>query len=86
MKGDTTFERLMLKDAVKEARKLGATVFKAWVHRCCGSDTWEFRYDGFYTHFRAENAWHARALGWEAWIEKQKRATNGTQKRIDEKP
>lgn len=66
---DTTFERLMLRDAVTEARKLGAKIKSAWVHATC--NMWEFHYKGFYWWGKAENAYHARALGWEAWCEKQ---------------
>ena len=63
----------MLKDAVAEARKLGANVREASVHGttmgCGASKNWEFFYGKFYYHVgSAENAYDARAKGWEAWI------------------
>lgn len=66
MKNDTTFERLMLQDVTKRARKAGADIAKAWVHKSLR--TWEFIYGDFYWYGRAENAYHAKAQGWEAWL------------------
>ena len=43
----------------------------AWVHRT-GFGRWEFHGPGnFYAHFRAEDAYHARSKGWEAWLAKR---------------
>jgi hypothetical protein len=70
---NTLFERLMLKDTVAEARKLGAIVKQAYVHATTmgagASKNWEFFYGDFYYHIGgAENAYDAKAKGWEAWI------------------
>jgi len=62
---DTTFERLLLKDAVKEARSLGAIIKNGSIHKT--GNTWEFFYKDFSWYGRAENAYHARAIGWEEW-------------------
>lgn len=71
---NSSFERLLLRDAVAEARKHGAKIKNGWAHLTC--NTWEFHYKGFYWWGRAENAYHARALGWEAWIESQNLQTS----------
>lgn len=43
----------------------------AWVHRN-DRQHWEFHGpDEFYWYGQADNAYHARALGWEAWLRKQ---------------
>lgn len=61
-----TFEQLELGNATTEARKLGAKIREAWVHRT--GSTWEFFYGDFEWYGRAENAYHAKAKGWEAWL------------------
>lgn len=66
MKQDTAFERCWLADSVAVARTLGAQIRKGWVHQTCNG--WEFHYGDFYVFNRAENAYHARALGWDAWV------------------
>ena len=66
---DTTFERLMLADSVKEARNLGAKIRQAWVHQT--GRTWEFVYGDFHWCGQCANAYDARAQGWEAWVSKQ---------------
>lgn len=63
--------RFMLAAATDEARKLGAKIRKAFV--CChrnpnGERFYLFEYDGFSTEVWADDAYHARALGWERWI------------------
>ena len=70
---NTTFERAMLRDVVAEARKLGAKIKDAWVWhaKLGGSKLYEFHYGDFYWCGRAENAYDARAKGWEEWIAKQ---------------
>lgn len=73
---NTAFERAMLRDVVAEARKVGAVISDGWVHATkmgCGASThYEFHYQGkCYWHGRAENAYDARAKGWEAWLEQQ---------------
>ncbi len=43
----------------------------AWVIRTTFGQ-WEFHGpDNFYTHFRAEDAYDARAKGWEEWLATQ---------------
>lgn len=45
----------------------------AWVWKD-GRDCWEFHGPGnYYWHGRADNAYDARAKGWNAWLEHQKR-------------
>ena len=64
------FCRLMLKDSVSEARKLGAKIGKgrSWTSY---SDRryWYFDYMDFHWEGRADNAYHARSIGWEKWVE-----------------
>jgi len=57
----------MLRSVTTEARKAGAEVKKAWAHKT--GNVWEFHYGKFYWWGRAENAWHARAKGWQEWLE-----------------
>jgi len=66
----TTFERSLLKDVTAEARKLGAKIKKGYAHRWSKSGTgnWEFYYEKFVISFSANNAYEARAKGWEFWI------------------
>lgn len=42
---------------------------EAWVYQTDGR-RWEFHYGPFYWHGRADNAYEARAKGWEAWLAK----------------
>ena len=56
----------MLRDVTERARKHGATLSHAWVHKT--GRIWRFIYGGFQWCGRAENAWHARAKGWEQWL------------------
>ena len=43
----------------------------AYVYHFTG-DSWEFHGPkGFYWHGSADNAYHARAQGWQAWLRKE---------------
>ena len=43
----------------------------AWVIKTAFGQ-WEFHGpDNFYAYFRAEDAYHARAKGWEEWLDTQ---------------
>lgn len=66
------FSRILLADAVADARRLGAKVGKASVvcsfKKPTGDKCYLFEYDGFSVEVWADNAYHARSLGWERWI------------------
>lgn len=64
------FSRTLLSVVVADVRKYDSKIQiqKAWVHST-DRRTWEFHGpDKFYTHFRADNAFEARAKGWQAWL------------------
>ncbi len=67
----TTFNRVYLSTVHAVIRKRFPAIRPmrdAWVIKS-GFGQWEFHGpDKFYTHFRAEDAYHARAKGWEAWL------------------
>lgn len=83
MKADTDFgfDRLLLKDAVADAKRMGAVPKDAWVHATCGQ--FEFHYRGFYWNGKAGSKWHARALGWEAWGRQQEAVQAVTSKEVN---
>ncbi len=68
----TNFSRSFLAEVHAEVKRnypeIQRIMRAAWViHTTFGQ--WEFHGpDNFYTHFRAEDAYHARAKGWEAWM------------------
>jgi len=69
---DTSFERCCLADVVREARNRGAkirdgTVLCSW-EKPTGDKWYLFEYGRFSVGVWAENAYHARALGWDNWI------------------
>jgi len=72
----------MLADAVVEARKLGAEIKYGTVYMCLrqpsGNKCYLFEYNNggdkcFSEEVWASNAYHARALGWEAWVARETR-------------
>jgi hypothetical protein len=63
------FNRAVLKTTVADAKARGAVVSDAWVHKT--GNTWEFHYRDFCWWGRAEDAYDARAKGWNEWITKQ---------------
>ncbi len=71
---DSLFERTLLREIVADARKAGAKIRKAWVHKCDERGRWEFVYGEFSTTVSAETAWGARALGWEQWLAQTEKA------------
>ncbi len=68
-----TFTRALLTTVHAEVRARFPSIRPmrdAWVHQ--SFNQWEFHGpDGFYAHFRAEDGYHARAEGWEQWLEEQ---------------
>ncbi len=66
------FTRLLLKGTMEVIKPLTTVAERkaAWVYHLMGDD-WEFHGpDGFYWYGDADNAYHARQQGWEAWREK----------------
>jgi hypothetical protein len=68
---DTQFGRTLLNRIVPDVRRHvpGVRMGDAWVYKC-GSDQWEFHYQGFHWHGRASSAYEARYNGWAAYLEK----------------
>lgn len=68
------FCRIYLRLVVAELKKAHPTIRPlkdAWVWKA-GFGGWEFHGpDRYYWHGRADNAYEARAKGWQAWMEKQ---------------
>ena len=68
------FSQLLLKDVLKEIKVLTTTRERreSWVYHL-DRDHWEFHGpDRYYWHGRADNAYEARAKGWQAWREQLK--------------
>lgn len=69
---NTTFCRVLLATTMEDVRPLTTAKQRkeAWVIRV-GRQHWEFHGpDDFYWHGGADNAYDARASGWNAWLEK----------------
>jgi hypothetical protein len=65
------FTKLLLKGTMEVIKPLTTVAERkaAWVYHF-ERDSWEFHGpDGFYWHGSADNAYHARQQGWEAWRE-----------------
>lgn len=62
--------RANLRDVTTEARKLGAVINRAYVDypKVGRANKWRFYYGDFSIDIRAINKWHARSLGWQAWL------------------
>jgi len=78
MSTNTTFCRAVLREVIAEVRHRNPEIEtrKAWVW-CAGRGRWEFHGpDGYYWHGRADNAYDARAKGWDAWLESNRESTS----------
>lgn len=64
--------RAVLKSTIQDVRRFAPTVntWVAWVNNF-QRDQWEFHFQTFYWHGRADNAYEARSAGWQAWLKKQ---------------
>lgn len=66
------FCRTLLSSVMEEVKKMTTGVERkaAWVYHFKGfGDHWEFHGpDKFYWHGSADNAYDARAKGWQAWL------------------
>lgn len=71
-KSEISFSRLLLSAVMREVSKATSADERkaARVRRFHGS-SWEFwGPKDFYWHGRADNAYEARANGWQAWLDK----------------
>jgi hypothetical protein len=68
---DTAFSRTLLAQVVADVRAAvpGIRLRDAWVYHFDG-DHWEFHFGDFYWHGSADDAYHARAEGWEHYLRK----------------
>lgn len=65
------FCRILLRGVMDDVKKhtTAETRKAAWVYHFNG-DTWEFHGpNGFYWHGSADNAYDARAQGWQSWLD-----------------
>jgi hypothetical protein len=63
------FSRTLLRIVLDDIKPLTTAAERkdAWVYKCM-EDHWEFHGPGeFYWHGSADNAYDARAKGWQAW-------------------
>jgi hypothetical protein len=73
---NVAFCRHLLKLTLEDVRKADPDVKlrDAWVYHYSGTDDWEFHFGDFYWHGSADNAYDARAKGWESWLSQKERA------------
>lgn len=67
---NVTFCRTLLKTVMADIKKITSPAERkaAWVYRFSLDGSWEFHGpDRFYWYGRADNAYDARAQGWQAW-------------------
>ena len=70
---NVTFCRKLLKRVMDDIKRLTSPAERkaAWVYHFSSGDQWEFHGpDRFYWHGRADNAYDARAQGWQAWMDR----------------
>ena len=66
---DIAISREVLRLTIADVRQAHPDIKlrEAWVWQA-GEDHWEFHYDGYFWHGSADNAYDARAKGWDHWL------------------
>jgi hypothetical protein len=75
MNESISFSRCELKLVTDRVKRLGADIKEAsvtWSSMGSGGKMYEFFYDEFHWYGKADNAYDAKARGWESWMEMQK--------------
>ena len=74
MNDNISFSRCELKLVTDRVKRLGANIKDAsvtWSSMGSGGKMYEFFYGEFHWYGKADNAYDAKAKGWEAWLAKR---------------